>query len=66
MVTKWTQTIPKEAGYYWVSAFGKKGQLIKPIIDYYSDDDLAKMRELIPGMLLYSDKRISEPLLEKY
>ena len=66
MVTKWTQTIPKEAGYYWVSAIGRKGELVKPIIDYFSDGELVEMRKLIPGMLLYSDKRISEPILEKY
>lgn len=66
MVTKWTHTIPKVSGYYWVTAFDFKGQVVKPEVLYLSDEDLERFARLIPGMLLYSDKKLVEPLWEKY
>lgn len=65
MVTRWTRTVPTVAGYYWVAG-ENENKICNPDIIYCDEQFLFNLKNNIDGLLIFGDKRIPEPLSEKY
>lgn len=64
MASKWTSVVPSISGNYWVSKV-EKGRLVDPQIAYLSLETLSQLQEVTPGLLMFGDSKIAEPLWEK-
>jgi hypothetical protein len=64
MASKWTSVVPSISGNYWISKV-EKGKLVDPQIAYLSLETLLQLQEVTPGLLMFGDSKIAEPLWEK-
>ena len=64
MASKWTSVVPSVPGHYWVSPVSQ-GKLTDPKIQYLSQSELNEMSGMIPGILMFGNNKIAEPLWEK-
>ena len=64
MASKWTSVVPTVPGHYWVSPVFQ-GKLTDPEVRHLSQSELNELSGLTPGVLMFGDTKIVEPLWEK-
>jgi hypothetical protein len=64
MASKWTNTVPSVPGNYWISSV-YQGKIADPRVKHFSQSDLDQLKDIPPGLLMFGDNKIPEPLWEK-